>query len=130
MSKRSTIHISVCICICMRCFSWVAAEGAASASRPSRQVVQPTWLTRPDLVPSSQAAKVSVTSQNLQEAANIRATIQKAVDEGNYVVASSPQQFLVALSQMSNAGFLGAPMTLPIFTLPNANWWRPQGLFG
>lgn len=39
-----------------------------------------------------QAAPVKVTPLNLMETAAIRAQIQKAVNDGTYVVAASPQQ--------------------------------------
>ncbi|ALC49672.1 CG17169, partial [Drosophila busckii] len=54
------------------------------------QVVQPTWLMRPDQLPNAQAAEVRVTPEKLKQAADIRASIQKAVNDGTYVVASSP----------------------------------------
>ncbi|XP_016984751.2 uncharacterized protein LOC108048528 [Drosophila rhopaloa] len=56
-----------------------------------RQIVTPKHLMGPPLAPNSQA-KVVVTPQNLREVANLRALIQKAVDEDTYVVAAPPPQ--------------------------------------
>ncbi|KRF99595.1 uncharacterized protein Dwil_GK27485 [Drosophila willistoni] len=60
--------------------------------RNRRQVVAPDWLRGPVLPVNSQSAVVRVTPQNLQETAAIRASIQKAINEGSYVVATDPQQ--------------------------------------
>ncbi|XP_032296745.1 uncharacterized protein [Drosophila virilis] len=122
MHGRAIIWSCICIGICLG-HVW-----AVPAARPRRQVVQPLWLMRPDLLPSSQAARVSVTPQKLQETADIRASIQKAVNEGTYVVAASPQQFLSALGQVNSPGAAVNPFAMPVlpaFTLPNATWWRP-----
>lgn len=56
------------------------------------QVVAPTWLQQHSRRPTVQAAPVKVTPLNLMETAAIRAQIQKAVNDGTYVVAASPQQ--------------------------------------
>lgn len=131
MNSRVIINIFSLICLC-----------AAMPSRLvlRRQVVQPTWLMRPDLLPKGPVAPVRVTAQNLQEAAAIRSSIQKAVNEGSYVVAANPQQYLIALAQLGyNQGDLGssAPMPLPLptmpmfpaFKMPNTTWWQPRVFF-
>jgi len=74
----------LCFCLC--------AALPPSRLVVRRQVVQPTWLMRPDLLPKGPVAPVRVTAQNLQEAAALRESIQKAVNEGSYVVATNPQQ--------------------------------------
>lgn len=62
------------------------------APQVRRQVITPTWLMGPSLPNSKAAPKVQVTQQNLREVAALRAQIQKAVDEGTYVVAAPPPQ--------------------------------------
>ncbi|XP_034477862.1 uncharacterized protein LOC117784271 [Drosophila innubila] len=111
----------------------------AGGSVVRRQVVQPTWLMRPDLLPKGPVVPVQVTAQNLQEAAALRSSIQKAVNENSYVVATNPEQYQIALAQLGyNNREIGAsaPMPMPpplptipmfpAFRLPNATWWQPR----
>ncbi|XP_039496972.1 uncharacterized protein LOC120455136 isoform X2 [Drosophila santomea] len=56
-----------------------------------RQIVTPKQLMAPPLSPISQD-KVVVTPQKLREVADLKAMIQKAVDENSYVVAAAPSQ--------------------------------------
>ncbi|KAH8289626.1 hypothetical protein KR054_008305 [Drosophila jambulina] len=77
-----------------------------------RQVITPTWLMGPSMPSSKAAPKVQVTQQNLRETAAWRATIQKAVDEGTYVVAAPPPPEVIA-----NLGG-SFPPTLPQFWTP------------
>ncbi|KAH8338178.1 hypothetical protein KR059_011185 [Drosophila kikkawai] len=84
-----------------------------------RQVVTPTWLMGPSR-PNSKAGapKVQVTQQNLREVAAWRAVIQKAVDEGTYVVAAPPpQEFIASLggSFPSPLPQFWAPAPIPAF---------------
>lgn len=57
-----------------------------------RQVVAPLWLQQHGPLARTQNAQVRVTPLNLKETALIRANIQRAVNDGTYVVAASPQQ--------------------------------------
>ncbi|XP_043658808.1 uncharacterized protein LOC122623617 [Drosophila teissieri] len=73
-----------------------------------RQIVTPKHLLAPPLSPISQD-KVVVTPQKLREVADLKAMIQKAVDENSYVVAAAPSKdFLATLG-----GNWGAPLSLP-----------------
>ncbi|XP_017871518.1 PREDICTED: uncharacterized protein LOC108619446 isoform X2 [Drosophila arizonae] len=119
MRARAIIIIFSICCGC--CCS---DRSLVSAARLRRQVVQPVWLMRPDLLPSAQAAKVNVTPQKLEEVAALRATIQKAVNDGTYVVAASPQQFISSLGQPTNPLAAGAQFPMPV--LPAfPTWLRP-----
>ncbi|KAM8719892.1 hypothetical protein ACLKA7_006018 [Drosophila subpalustris] len=139
MNGRNII-INVCSLLCLCAVVSLSKSMPSLPLRPRRQVVQPTWLMRPDLLPKGPVAPVQVNPQNLQEAAAIRGSIQKAVNENSYVVATNPQQYLVALAQLGykNAELgQSAPMppplpTLPMFPgfkMPNATWWQPPRLF-
>ncbi|XP_023168966.1 uncharacterized protein LOC111598137 [Drosophila hydei] len=102
---------------------WCCCSGA-SATRLRRQVVQPQWLMRPDLLPSAQATKVKVTPQNLQEVAALRAAILRAVNDGTYAVDASSKQFVPGVSQTSKPRATAAPLKRPVQpAFPS--WWQP-----
>ncbi|TDG43320.1 hypothetical protein AWZ03_010255 [Drosophila navojoa] len=115
--RARTIIIIFTIC----CSSCCSDQSLVSAARLRRQVVQPVWLMRPDLLPSAQAAKVNVTPQKIEEVAALRATIQKAINDGTYVVDASPQQFISSLGQATNPLAAGGQLPMPV--LPA--WLRP-----
>ncbi|XP_020714348.1 uncharacterized protein LOC101454797 isoform X2 [Ceratitis capitata] len=54
--------------------------------RTQRQVVQPTWLVDKRRPATPSEANVRITAQNLQEAAELREEIRKAVEEGRFAV--------------------------------------------
>ncbi|XP_017009203.2 uncharacterized protein [Drosophila takahashii] len=80
---------------------------SAPVIRLRRQIVTPKHFMEP-LWPPILQEKVIITPQKLREVADLRAKIQKAVDEDTYVVAASPSQDFLA----SLGGNWPAPLSL------------------
>ncbi|KQS30603.1 uncharacterized protein LOC26526136 [Drosophila erecta] len=95
---------------------WLFVSALATPGiRWRRQIVTPKHLIAPPLSPISQD-KVVVTPQKLREVADLKAMIQKAVDENTYMVSAAPtKDFLATL-----AGNWGAPLSLPHSWIPPA----------
>ncbi|XP_032581446.1 uncharacterized protein LOC6620592 isoform X1 [Drosophila sechellia] len=88
---------------------WLFASAfAAPVIKWRRQIVTPKHLMAPPLLPIAQD-KVVVTPQKLREVADLKAMIQKAVDENTSVVSAAPSKdFLATLG-----GNWGTPLSLP-----------------
>ncbi|XP_002133876.2 uncharacterized protein [Drosophila pseudoobscura] len=95
-----------------------AGLSVGAAYRLRRQVIAPTWLRDPFVLPALNASKVVVTPQNLRETAAIRTTIQKAVAEDTYVVAASPPPEL-----QTPVGSIW-PMPVPFAPTPLSQPWN------
>ncbi|XP_039496973.1 uncharacterized protein LOC120455136 isoform X3 [Drosophila santomea] len=91
-----------------------------------RQIVTPKQLMAPPLSPISQD-KVVVTPQKLREVADLKAMIQKAVDENSYVVAAAPSQDIPVVILKKSVWKLGLylPIVSKISTIIRTNW-RPN----
>lgn len=92
------------VCICLRLCLLLLLLLLGFISVGWCQVVAPTWLQQNSRRPTVQAPPVKVTPLNLMETAAIRSQIQKAVNDGTYVVAASPQQVRKYCTMDSKAG--------------------------
>ncbi|XP_017062858.1 uncharacterized protein LOC108102408 isoform X2 [Drosophila eugracilis] len=85
---------------------------AESDIKRRRQIVTPKHLMETRFQPIQQG-KVMVTPQNLREVSDLRATIHKSVDEGTYVVASSPSQNAIRIYFLNLSAVCGKYLCYP-----------------
>ncbi|XP_004524902.1 uncharacterized protein LOC101454797 isoform X1 [Ceratitis capitata] len=98
--------------------------------RTQRQVVQPTWLVDKRRPATPSEANVRITAQNLQEAAELREEIRKAVEEGRFAV--DVEQDSSTFIEEGNFQSQSVPQPLGPFSSNQPQWsfpWIPMEQF-